>query len=145
MRTPFVVMARSAIRGLRAIIFTRVARSFRTSGSAPRKANLVDAKLCEDIHQTARFLQRQDLLARKPDVLFFRHTVLAAQVAPVGDRQAQTAKRSAQQVKKHLPNLSGLYFALRAVYAIPTAGAILDLGSTSRSPRSKIVLAAPYY
>ena len=71
------------------------ARSRRSSGSPPVSRMLVDAERHEDVDERADLLEVEHVLARQPDVLLLRHAVLAAQVAAVGDRQAQVAQRRA--------------------------------------------------
>src|SRR5258708_7788580 len=67
---------------------------------APCKADVFYTERCEHLHQARDFLEGQQFLARKPDVFLLRHAVVAAQVAPVGDRNTQAAQRTAQLVGK---------------------------------------------
>src|SRR5437879_8235016 len=67
-------------------------------GLAAGQAHLVHAELREDAGQRVDLLEREDGLARQPGVLLLRHAVLAAQVAPVRDRNAQAAERPAEGV-----------------------------------------------
>ena len=63
-----------------------------------RQPHLVDPEVAEDVDQGGDLLEVQDLLAGQPDVLLFRHAVLAAQVAPVGDRDAEIPERPPVQI-----------------------------------------------
>ena len=70
---------------------------------AAGQPNLVDAEVEEQVDQLLDFLEVQDVLARQPEVLLFGHAVPAAQVAPVGDREAQVPERPAVDVgNRHL-------------------------------------------
>ena len=65
---------------------------------AAGEAHAGDAQAREDFHQASQLLEAQQLLARKPDVILLRHAVKAAQVAAIGDGQAQAFKRAAQAI-----------------------------------------------
>ena len=65
---------------------------------AAGEPHLVDAERDEDVDQRTDFLEMQQILARQPDVLVLRHAVLAADIAPVGDRQPQIAERTIERV-----------------------------------------------
>jgi hypothetical protein len=58
---------------------------------ASRKAHVFDAQRRKHLNQPRDFLECQQFLPRQPDVILLRHAVIAAQVAPVGDRNAQAA------------------------------------------------------
>src|SRR5436190_844021 len=65
---------------------------------ASREADLVHSEGHEDVGERADLLEVEDLLARKPDVLLLGHAVLAAQVASVGDRDAEVPQRTTVRV-----------------------------------------------
>jgi hypothetical protein len=67
---------------------------------AAGEPDLVDAQGDEHVDQEADFLEVQQVLARQPDVFVFRHAVGAAQVAAVGDRQAQVFQRTTEAVRQ---------------------------------------------
>ncbi len=82
---------------------------------AAGQPNLVDAERNEHVDQRADFFEVEDVLARQPGVLVFRHAVFAAQVAAVGDRQAQVSQRTVQDVehwignrRNHSPRVQGV-------------------------------------
>ena len=105
----------------------------RTSGEvaaqqrlAAGEPDLVDAERHEHIHERGDLLEMQHVLARQPDVLVLRHAVLAADVAPVGDRQPQIAERTIEGVlQEHWMIISG-----------GSALAALDLSPAPRVRRS---------
>ncbi len=68
---------------------------------AAGEANLVHAEADEDVDKAADLLEMQHVLARQPGVVVLRHAVFAAQVAAVGDRQAQVAQRTAEAIGEH--------------------------------------------
>ena len=86
------------MRGFAASIRTSSGRSRRSSGSPPVRRTSVDAERSEHFHQPRNFLECQQFLPRQPDVILLRHAVVAAQVAAVGDRDAQAAQRPAKLV-----------------------------------------------
>ena len=53
-----------------------------------------------DRREAHEFLEVQHVLSREPDVLLLRHAVAAAQVAAVGDREAQAAQRSPEAITR---------------------------------------------
>ena len=61
--------------------------------------HFVDADAREDVDQKAGFLERQDVLTRKPDVVLLWHAVLAPQVASVRDRDPQAPEWSAEGIE----------------------------------------------
>ena len=65
---------------------------------APREAHVFDAQRGKHLHEPRDFLKGQQFLPWQPDVLLLRHAVVAAQVAPVGHRDAQAAQRPAKLV-----------------------------------------------
>src|SRR5262245_33584851 len=65
---------------------------------APGEPDLVDAQVHEHVGQRADLLEVQDLLARKPDVVLFRHAVCAPQVAAVGDRDPKIPEGPLERV-----------------------------------------------
>src|SRR2546427_12661076 len=65
---------------------------------ASREADLVHSEGHEDVDERADLLEVEDLLARKPDVLLLGHAVLAAQIASVGDRDAEVPQRTTVRV-----------------------------------------------
>ena len=67
-------------------------------GFPAREPHFVDPEVAEDVDQAGDLLEVQDLLAGQPDVLFFRHAVLATQVAPVGDRDPEIPERPPVEV-----------------------------------------------
>ena len=68
---------------------------------AAGQPDLVDAERREDVDQRLDLLEVQDVLARQPHVVLLRHAVAAAQVAAVGDRQAQVPQRPLMSVENH--------------------------------------------
>jgi hypothetical protein len=67
---------------------------------AARHANPVDAELPEQVRQPADLLERQHVLLRQPEVFVLGHAVVAAQVAPIGDRQTQAPQRPPERVEQ---------------------------------------------
>ena len=63
---------------------------------AAREPHPIHAERGERVHQHGDFFEVEDALARQPRVVRLRHAVLAAQVAPVGDRHAEAAQRAAR-------------------------------------------------
>src|SRR6185503_21081466 len=53
----------------------------------------------EDVHQARRLLEGEDVLAGKPHVLFLGHAVRAAEIAAVGDREAEIPQRSPEGIE----------------------------------------------
>src|SRR5262249_17654567 len=70
-------------------------------GVAAGEADLVDTQVHEDVGQCADLLEVQNLLARKPDVILFRHAVGAPKIAAVGDRDPEISERSLERVLDH--------------------------------------------
>ena len=68
---------------------------------AAGEPDLVDAEPDEHVDQPLDFLELQDVLARQPHVILLGHAVAAAQVAAVGDREAQVAQRPMELVLDH--------------------------------------------
>ena len=66
---------------------------------ASGQPHLLYSQAGEDLDELPNLLKAEDLLALEPDVLFLRHAILAAQVAPVRDRDAQGAHRPAEGVE----------------------------------------------
>ena len=97
-KTPLVVSARSRIRGLAAKHSNQLRKIAAQQRLAPREAHVFDAQRGKHLHQPRNFLESQQFLPRQPDVLLLRHAVVAAQVAPVGHRDAQAAQRPAKPV-----------------------------------------------
>src|SRR5581483_8041579 len=62
-----------------------------------------DAEADEDVDEAADLLEVQHVLARQPRVVVLRHAVFAAEVAAVGDRQAQVPQRTAEAIGEHDP------------------------------------------
>src|SRR5207249_4694243 len=60
---------------------------------------LVDAEGEKHVDQRADFLEMEHVLPRQPHVVVFRHAVLAAEIAPVGDRQTEVAKWTVQAIE----------------------------------------------
>ena len=58
---------------------------------AAGEPHAVDAEVGEDSDEARQFFKGEQFLARQPDVILFRHAVDAAQIAAVGDRDAQAA------------------------------------------------------
>ena len=52
----------------------------------------------EDASETLDFFEGQDLAARQPDHAFFRHAVGAAEIAAIGDRNAQVTNGSSEGI-----------------------------------------------
>src|SRR6185437_6349075 len=57
-----------------------------------------NADFGKDVNGFREFLERQQLLTGKPNVILFRHAIEAAQVATVGHRDAKACKRASQQI-----------------------------------------------
>ena len=74
----------------------QIAAEQRLAASQP---HLVDAKEQELIDEPLDLFELKDVFARQPEVVLLRHAVLAAQVAPVGDRQPQVRQRPVMRVK----------------------------------------------
>ena len=66
---------------------------------AAGQAHLVHAEVEEHVGQRGDLAEVQDVLAREPDVLLLRHAVAAAEVAAIGDRDAQVAQHAAARVE----------------------------------------------
>src|SRR3989454_1097145 len=60
---------------------------------AARETDFVHPEIHEDVGERADLFEVEDLLAREPDVVLLGHAVLAAQVASVGDRDAEVPER----------------------------------------------------
>ena len=99
--TPLVVRARSRSRGLPASRRTSRSRSRRSSGSPPVRRTLSTPRSVKTSTSWAISSKVSTSLAGQPDVLLLGHAVLAAQVAAVGDGQAQVAKRAIEGVPDH--------------------------------------------
>ena len=69
-------------------------------GLASRQADPVDAQVREDSDEPGDLLEVEDVLPRQPGVVLLRHAVSAAQVAPVGDREAQVPERAPEGVQQ---------------------------------------------
>ena len=112
--TPLVVIARSRMpwrRGqqLRPASAGRGAAAARRRSAGPcrRRASRRRPRACSISSK------RQHVLARQPDVVLLRHAVLAAQVAAVGDRQAQAAQRASRNDRgRHRISSSMTSFAI---------------------------------
>src|SRR5215813_796537 len=68
---------------------------------AAGEPDLVDPQVHEDVGQCADLLEVQNLLARKPDVVLFRHAVGTPKVAAFGDRDPEISERSLERVLDH--------------------------------------------
>src|SRR6185295_1208378 len=68
---------------------------------AAGEAHLVYPQVGEHVHEPIHLLEGQHVVPGKPDVLFLRHAVLAAEVAAVGDREPQIAQRAIERVPDH--------------------------------------------
>ena len=64
-------------------------------------SHAVHALRREDIDQRRDLLEVEDVLPRQPRIVGLGHAVLAAQVAPVGDRHPQAAQRTAEAIQDH--------------------------------------------
>ena len=60
----------------------------------------VDAERRKDVHEGADFLERQQVLARQPDVVRLRHAVMTPEVAAVRDRDAEAAQRAREAIEQ---------------------------------------------
>ena len=65
---------------------------------AAGEADFLHPQLGKQANQGVHLLERQQVLARQPDVLLFGHAVLAAQVAAVGDGEAQVGHGPVEHV-----------------------------------------------
>ena len=81
---------------------------------AAGEPDLVDAQVHEGVDQRADLLEVEDLLARQPDVLLFRHAVGAAQVAAVGHRDPQIPERAREGVLESHHAVTALSAAVRS-------------------------------
>src|SRR5262249_46465260 len=70
---------------------------------AAGQADLVDAERDCDPGKTLDLVEREDRVPRQPLHALLRHAVDAAEVAPVGDRDAQVADRAAVAVDQAGP------------------------------------------
>src|SRR6185436_9752574 len=61
-------------------------------------ADAVDAQGGEGVDEAGDLFEVEDAFARQPGVVRLRHAVLAAQVAPVRDRNAQAAQPAAETI-----------------------------------------------
>ncbi len=84
--------------GLRASVATSAGRFRRRSGSPPVSLQPSDAEFREELRQPIDLLERQQVFPRQPDVLVLRHAVVTAQVAAIGHRQAEGAKRATERI-----------------------------------------------
>jgi hypothetical protein len=65
---------------------------------AAGEPDLAHAQAREHVHHGRKFLEGQQFRTRQPGVFLLRHAVEAAQVAAVGDRDAQALKGPAESV-----------------------------------------------
>src|SRR5262249_59635454 len=65
---------------------------------AAGETEAVDAERREDGDERVDLLEGEQVLALEPDVLLLRHAVLAAEVAAVGDREAQVAEGTVETI-----------------------------------------------
>ena len=98
--TPLVVSARSRDRRLRRERCDQRRQVAAQQRLAAGDADPVDADVDEGVGERRDLLEREQRLARQPDVVRLRHAVLAAQVAAVGDRDAQAAQRPAEAIAR---------------------------------------------
>ena len=117
--TPLVVSARSRMAGRAASCRRAPVRSRRRSGSPPVRRTRSTPRAAEGVGDGGDLLEGQQRLARQPGVVRLRHAVLAAEVAAVGDGDAQAAQRTAEAVENRhgLPSLS-----LNSGYSCPRPG-----------------------
>ena len=99
-RTPFVVSARSLIAVLLANMRISTGRSRRSSGSPPVIRTLSTPSSAKMSTRRLISSKSQNVLARQPGVLLLRHAVRAAEIAAVGDRQAQIAQRPTEACRR---------------------------------------------
>ena len=66
---------------------------------AAGQPHAIDAEVAEGVGDGADFLEREQRILRQPRIVRLRHAVEAAQVAPVGHRYAQAAKRAPETVE----------------------------------------------
>ncbi len=69
---------------------------------APRQAHPIDPDLGEDAREPVQFVDPQDVRARQPGVVRLGHTVLAPQIAAVGDGEPQATGRAIEAVEYHV-------------------------------------------
>ena len=104
----FVVSVSSAPSGASRAISRST--SFRTSGSPPVSRSLLTPRPTKTRATARDLLEREQLLAVEEAVVapedLLRHAVDAAEVAAVGDRDAEVAERSAEAVQGHGPERS---------------------------------------
>ena len=65
---------------------------------SPGQPHTIHAEIREIASQACHFLMGQDILAGQPDIVLFRHAVLAAEVASIRHGQTQAAKRPAEGI-----------------------------------------------
>src|SRR4030095_7609740 len=68
---------------------------------AAGQTDLVDAEAREDVDQAPDLFEGQDVVARQPHVVLLGHAIAAAEIAAVGDREAEVAERPKLGVDKH--------------------------------------------
>ena len=93
-----MVSAISSTRGFAAIMATSRCRSRRKSGSPPVRRTCRTPTNVKTSTSSGEFLEGQQFRARQPGVFLLGHAVEAAQIAAVGDREAQALEGPAEQV-----------------------------------------------
>ena len=75
---------------------------------AAGQAHTIDAQIAEGVGDRANLLEREERVLRQPRIVGLGHAVEAPQVAAVGHRHAETAKRTPEAVedRHRLPSLS---------------------------------------
>ncbi len=74
---------------------------------AAGEPHLVDAQREEHVDQPCDLFEVQDVLAREPHVVRFRHAVQAPEIAAVGHRQPEVAQRTPERVVQHGSEIIG--------------------------------------
>ena len=93
-----MVSARSRIPGIAASRSISTGRSRRSSGSPPGDPQLVDPEPGGDAHEAFDLFEIQDLGAADELHVRLRHAVEAADIAAVGDADAQVVVNAAERV-----------------------------------------------
>ena len=98
-RMPLVVSATSSHGTAATSCAISTGRSRRNSGSPPVRRRREAPAATKHAGQPCRLVEIEDVFARQPGVLGFRHAVVTSQVAAVGDRQPQARQRAREPVE----------------------------------------------
>ena len=109
-----------ACQGWRPAASIRSGRSRRSSGSPPVSRTRSTPSSREHVGQPRDLLEREHVLARQPEVLVLRHAVVAAEVAPVRDRQRAGCAAAGRGVDE---SPCGIHYARRSPRIIGASAA----------------------